>query len=1847
MDPSSSSAAQQRAFAVAKLKRAASLPRLQNGRRPKMHAEAVSEGERAQDSSASGTDTGAPTPEPQRTPEGRPLHLQNEAHTSDPVPPPEPEEIRVRAPTSRPSASPVLSPVTTMSTPTRAQPVIAPTETPEPEQEPESDAEEPRPTPEAESTPQKKRRSRSRSRSRGSKDLRKLKGAQSPPLPNQTVRSQPTGRDSSPETGPAVQFRPLSPFTMPFTPPQVVAPIPSHYAQFQAQRMLMTPEPGFFYSPAATPMLPSLETIQRNLQRSNSAAGRLLMHNLQNVNAGSYPVNGISHTPSPGPNTLLGRNNTVSGGERTAARRNLLQTLVQRRNKDVDTSVGEDPRRQKLQGLVINTGEELAAANLANSRKGRKRRSRRASAGGGNSVVDDRELSSTAPDTSVPPTPSLPDAPDIISRAPSSQPLQQTAYQIPISYSSTTKTQPSRPSSLERERQTALAKLSGETHIPYRPTNHDIISTTPSHAPSPTPGIPSLFHSPAAGIGPASTSTSTPRTRRSVVVEDDDLPEPLSRENEYHPHHSSNGTLNNGHLQTHHHRSMEGSLDPSGFPPSPFSIPLKEKPFRDDEEEQQQLPPPAFSRPWMQNADREASWVDDPLLRSRSPVNDDDDDDDEDDDDDQDTSRRDDDDDREREDDDDDDEEPMSAAPSDDYSAPRDSLHRASTTASESKDLLVEHSVDLGTLDNPTSNSFDGTNEPAPNTSKSGSTMRGSEVRASIGSPQSAFEGTDREHPPMSPLALGDNLPTTPAWELDALIPRTPPAQPQQLSPIQTGRHAAPPLESTPSTSSVSRSKWDKVKQTFSRSNSRNGLRSRTNSLSGARERNTDSSISRESGASLLSARTADGAPSALAPTPPMQSPSASASILSLGPPVPRTGMVSPIPPASSADLARYGNSAKLFPFPGIHKLEEERNRSKAAANGGGVVMISATASASSPDVTSPMLSAPDTPSSSAISPTWSNATTARQAGEEAKPMERSISHQASDPGLIAKYQRTVPVTLQTPPAVAATSSVSSQPDYFDSPGKSHPSSGHTKSPSDQQKGGMKRWLSSKKLFSSGQNSAAAAAAGLALASTTVQGQSGVAAPVPTAASFGPRKVPSFVDSTDPKKDGDSLSSGWSDLGGYHGTPSTISGDTVNPATLHKETTVLQDLSPPPSPARANSQSKENSNVDGSFLPQSPFISYTQSAFPSPPEPPYLSPTPDPLSSVDDYPTATSSTSMSTLSSQYSAQAPASRTSPPNSAPSPHRGADVVQRLDEMLRSRSPLWASAIEDPPRKLVLSSPVLQVVNTNTVKDRFLFMFNDILVIAKPVLAEHDALLETKPSPLDRRFVVKAVIPLHKLSFCADRAPDGRPSLLTPAVRSFIQDFGPRPDQAISDLFTRARARDDPIALGQLLFRASGELDKSTLGSYLTRRASRLVLKAYVSCFSLEGLRLDHAVRAFLLTLAVPAQPPSALEHLTDALAGRWYDVNQGSVPFSKDIAVSLCRAIIQLSDVMHGPIGAGPSQSQQVSYREVTPRDFVNAFRKYDPRATVSDGLLEQLHSAIRGEPFVHARPNGNGMDLLPITLKRSLPTRLTYRMQSEPIIVRLPAPDADFRIELYGENLTFDPPVLTFTRSAEASFRITGGTLGTCRMSLLRSGPRAAVYSSASLPPAHITRVERAFMRNTFQVAFEDGGLPGENAKRRYMFSVDDPLVRHQWTVALPRQMDIAHSAVSSGAAGTNGTEFHRATEDLALRVLQRTLIGGFTSSEDNLGLDDNRDTMHVRSKSRSQIYHRTGPGQLELDLDLRGRRSTLRREDSLNWQENGNGDKTWSGRELELVCHQNSSISLVLALLQVGSPDWS
>lgn len=150
------------------------------------------------------------------------------------------------------------------------------------------------------------------------------------------------------------------------------------------------------------------------------------------------------------------------------------------------------------------------------------------------------------------------------------------------------------------------------------------------------------------------------------------------------------------------------------------------------------------------------------------------------------------------------------------------------------------------------------------------------------------------------------------------------------------------------------------------------------------------------------------------------------------------------------------------------------------------------------------------------------------------------------------------------------------------------------------------------------------------------------------------------------------------------------------------------------------------------------------------------------------------------------------------------------------------------------------------------------------------------------------------------------------------------------------------------------------------------------------------------------------------------------------------------------------------------------------------------------------------------------------------------------------------------------------------------------------------------------MRNTFQLAFADA----QGQKRKYMLSVDDPVIRHEWTGSLKRQ-------------DSNGT-------------LRRTSkqAWAFPPASPSPAVDAIRDS-HIRSRSRSQVY-RHGARRHEYE-SLPGRRGSAL-TDNPSASEQGldaleaPDARLWTGAELELVCQQNSAIALVLSLLQAALP---
>jgi serine/arginine repetitive matrix protein 2 len=548
--PRAPSRAEQRMAAVAKIRRATSLPRMKDGRRLRpMHVEAVSEGEKPPtDEEKVESET-----EKQRSTEGQ---IKN----------PESDEAKdIIAEEHRRPSEPVSDHLLPHTTEVPAD-VELDAENPDTELEERPMSSSPGAT--------KKRRSRSRSRSRGSRDLKsKLKPPPSP-MP------QLAGDSSQDETSVIP-----SPMLLPMLSP-LASPVP-HFPFLQQSRILRTPTPlppemSLFYpGPSPPTPLPTLADLQRGLMRSNSvgtaAAGRILaMHKLTGGTESYDP------SPSPTPPPLiskLGRNNTVSGGERIAARQNMLNRLGTRMTREADAEAA--------------SGAEEKHVTPQHTKRRNRRRSKGSSAINSTTPVSDSDFPSTDGNTPAVSSSSLPELQD---------------QYVELRMRSTTPNQ----------------ALSSRTQSSERVSDA---------SPPPLPSLPQP---------PEEHERPEPQRRRSVVIEDpdDDVQNDTPTDPQQHyatlpgsPQrtfqeidgirtHASN-TPSNGSSSDSAPASAVGvpvifsqraTSRNEPFPTSPFTSPVKARPLSDYEEEQV-LYPATTARPRtpyanaVQIHDREISWI--------------------------------------------------------------------------------------------------------------------------------------------------------------------------------------------------------------------------------------------------------------------------------------------------------------------------------------------------------------------------------------------------------------------------------------------------------------------------------------------------------------------------------------------------------------------------------------------------------------------------------------------------------------------------------------------------------------------------------------------------------------------------------------------------------------------------------------------------------------------------------------------------------------------------------------------------------------------------------------------------------------------------------------------------------------------------------------------------------------------------------------------------------------------------------------------------------------------------------------------------------------------------------------
>ena len=273
----------------------------------------------------------------------------------------------------------------------------------------------------------------------------------------------------------------------------------------------------------------------------------------------------------------------------------------------------------------------------------------------------------------------------------------------------------------------------------------------------------------------------------------------------------------------------------------------------------------------------------------------------------------------------------------------------------------------------------------------------------------------------------------------------------------------------------------------------------------------------------------------------------------------------------------------------------------------------------------------------------------------------------------------------------------------------------------------------------------------------------------------------------------------------------------------------------------------------------------------------------------------------------------------------------------------------------------------------------------------------------------------------------------------VQQFIQQFAEDPVKACRYLVERSNPRVDAITLASLIFKTS-ELDKSMIGLLLS--GNDKLLSAFLDRFHFTGIRIDQALRMFLLTVRLPADSEDR-QILLQGFAHRYREANPDIVP-DPGHGEGLVLAIMQLNDSLYGMYGFA------LATHYVDVAVFVNAWRSKDPNRLVPDDLLTEIYASVRENPIAQALDSKLEKDcgrMVHVTPTR-LPQTMTYNTWSTEIRVSITCPDEHLGIRLIGEGLEFDPPVLDFSHRAEAAFRVRGTSLGAKSMQFDRFGRNA-------------------------------------------------------------------------------------------------------------------------------------------------------------------------------------------------------
>ena len=167
---------------------------------------------------------------------------------------------------------------------------------------------------------------------------------------------------------------------------------------------------------------------------------------------------------------------------------------------------------------------------------------------------------------------------------------------------------------------------------------------------------------------------------------------------------------------------------------------------------------------------------------------------------------------------------------------------------------------------------------------------------------------------------------------------------------------------------------------------------------------------------------------------------------------------------------------------------------------------------------------------------------------------------------------------------------------------------------------------------------------------------------------------------------------------------------------------------------------------------------------------------------------------------------------------------------------------------------------------------------------------------------------------------------------------------------------------------------------MGDFLSKKSPKAIQYAYIDKFGSSDVRIDHALRIFVLLFYLSDQAEyQALENMLAVITGRWFAANDSGIGSDEEQCHHLVYAIVLLNASLHlGYLHQG---------LPATLADFVGMVHSRDQRCTIKEEPLEDVYEAIREERLLGPK-DFPGHRRLEVQVTGSIsPMHFTFRVKS--------------------------------------------------------------------------------------------------------------------------------------------------------------------------------------------------------------------------------------------------------------------